>query len=289
MKISEILKNNRVTVSFEVFPPKEWDKIESTKAVVGEMAKSQPSFMSVTYGAAGTRSGFTQEIANEIKSKDITPLSHLTCLTSTRDKIHQVVGELQDNGIENILALRGDIPEGFEFPDDQYFEHAYQLVNEIKSINPDICVGGACYPEMHPESKNRVDDIEHLKQKVDCGVEFLTSQMFFDNDKFLNFYEMCRVKGINVPIIAGIMPITNANQIRRSIELSNSSVPKKFYRIMDRFGDNPKSMKQAGIIYATEQIIDLMANGINNIHIYTMNKPDVASAIMDGLSGIINE
>lgn len=289
MKISEILKNNRVTVSFEVFPPKEWDKIESTKAVVGEMAKSQPSFMSVTYGAAGTRSGFTQEIANEIKSKNITPLSHLTCLTSTRDKIHQVVGELQDNGIENILALRGDIPEGFEFPDDQYFEHAYQLVNEIKSINPDICVGGACYPEMHPESKNRVDDIEHLKQKVDCGVEFLTSQMFFDNDKFLNFYEMCRVKGINVPIIAGIMPITNANQIRRSIELSNSSVPKKFYRIMDRFGDNPKSMKQAGIIYATEQIIDLMANGINNIHIYTMNKPDVASAIMDGLSGIINE
>lgn len=289
MKISEILKNNRVTVSFEVFPPKEWDKIESTKAVVDEMAKSQPSFMSVTYGAAGTRSGFTQEIANEIKSKNITPLSHLTCLTSTRDKIHQVVGELQDNGIENILALRGDIPEGFEFPDDQYFEHAYQLVNEIKSINPDICVGGACYPEMHPESKNRVDDIEHLKQKVDCGVEFLTSQMFFDNDKFLNFYEMCRVKGINVPIIAGIMPITNANQIRRSIELSNSSVPKKFYRIMDRFGDNPKSMKQAGIIYATEQIIDLMANGINNIHIYTMNKPDVASAIMDGLSGIINE
>lgn len=289
MKISEILKNNRVTVSFEIFPPKEWDKIESTKAVVGEMAKSQPSFMSVTYGAAGTRSGFTQEIANEIKSKDITPLSHLTCLTSTRDKIHQVVGELQDNGIENILALRGDIPQGFEFPDDQYFEHAYQLVNEIKDINPDICVGGACYPEMHPESKNRVDDIEHLKQKVDCGVEFLTSQMFFDNDKFLNFYEMCRVKGINVPIIAGIMPITNANQIRRSIELSNSSVPKKFYRIMDRFGDNPKSMKQAGIIYATEQIIDLMANGINNIHIYTMNKPDVASAIMNGLSGIINE
>lgn len=289
MKISEILKNNRVTVSFEIFPPKEWDKIESTKAVVGEMAKSQPSFMSVTYGAAGTRSGFTQEIANEIKSKDITPLSHLTCLTSTRDKIHQVVGELQDNGIENILALRGDIPQDFEFPDDQYFEHAYQLVNEIKDINPDICVGGACYPEMHPESKNRVDDIEHLKQKVDCGVEFLTSQMFFDNDKFLNFYEMCRVKGINVPIIAGIMPITNANQIRRSIELSNSSVPKKFYRIMDRFGDNPKSMKQAGIIYATEQIIDLMANGINNIHIYTMNKPDVASAIMNGLSGIINE
>ena len=289
MKISEILKNNKVTVSFEVFPPKEWDKIENTKKIVGEMAKSNPSFMSVTYGAAGTRSGFTQEIANEIKANSVAPLSHLTCLTSTRDKIHQVVNELQENSIDNILALRGDIPQGFEFPDDQYFEHTYQLVNEIKEINPEICVGGACYPEIHPESKNRVEDIEYLKQKVDCGVEFLTSQMFFDNDKFLNFYEMCRIKGINVPIIAGIMPITNANQIRRSIELSNCSVPKKFYRIMERFGDNPQSMKQAGIIYATEQIIDLMANGVNNIHIYTMNKPEVAKAIMDGISGIINE
>lgn len=288
MKISEILKNNRVTVSFEVFPPKQWDKIENTKSIVREMSLSKPSFMSVTYGAAGTQSGFTQEIANEIKDSGVTPLSHLTCLTSTRAKIHDVVGELQKNGIENILALRGDIPEGFEFPDDQYFEHAYQLVNEIKSIG-DFCIGGACYPEIHPESKNRVEDIEYLKQKVDCGVDFLTSQMFFDNDMFLNFYEMCAVKGINVPIIAGIMPITNANQIRRSIELSNCSVPKKFYRIMDRFGDDPKSMKQAGIIYATEQIIDLMANGVNNIHIYTMNKPDVAAAIMNGLSDIINE
>lgn len=289
MKISEILKNNRVTVSFEVFPPKQWDKIESTKQTVIEMCKEAPSFMSVTYGAAGTTSGFTTEIASQIKQCSIEPLSHLTCLTSTRDKIHQVVTELSENGVENILALRGDIPQGFEFPDEQYFTNAYQLVNEIKSINPDICVGGACYPEIHPESKNRVEDIEHLKQKVDCGVEFLTSQMFFDNDKFLNFVEMCRIKGINVPIIAGIMPITNANQIKRSIELSNCSVPDKFFKIMERFGDDPDKMKQAGIIYATEQIIDLMANGINNIHIYTMNKPDVACAIMNGLSQIINE
>ncbi|MBQ9517841.1 MAG: methylenetetrahydrofolate reductase [Eubacterium sp.] len=287
MKISEILQSNRVTVSFEVFPPKQWDKIENTKALVREMSTAEPSFMSVTYGAAGTQSGFTTEIANEVKNSGITPLSHLTCLTSTRDKIHRVVDELAQNGIENILALRGDIPEGFVFPDKQYFEYAYQLVNEIKSMG-DFCIGGACYPEIHPESKNRVEDIEHLKYKVDCGVEFLTSQMFFDNDKFLNFYEMCRIKGIEVPIIAGIMPITNAKQIMRSIELSNCSVPKKFYRIMERFGDDPKSMKQAGIIYATEQIIDLMANGVNNIHIYTMNKPDVAAAIMNGLSDIIN-
>lgn len=288
MKISDILNENRVTVSYEVFPPKQWDKIESTKAIVKEMCKSSPSFMSVTYGAAGTQSGFTQEIANEVRDNGVTPLSHLTCLTSTREKIHNVVDELERNGVENILALRGDIPDGFEFPDDQYFEHAYQLVNEIKSIG-DFCIGGACYPEIHPESRNRVEDIEYLKQKVDCGLSFLTTQMFFDNDKFLNFYEMCRIKGINVPIIAGIMPITNANQIMRSVQLSNCSVPKKFYKIMERFGDDPNSMKQAGIVYATEQIIDLMANGVNNIHIYTMNKPDVAGAIMNGLSNIINE
>lgn len=289
MKISEILKENRVNVSFEVFPPKQWDKIETTKNVVREMSKKKPAFMSVTYGAAGTTSGFTTEIATEIKNNGVTPLSHLTCLTSTKDKIHAVVNELQEHGISNILALRGDIPEGFEFSNKQYFTHAYQLINEIKEINPDICVGAACYPEIHPESKNRVEDIAHLKEKVDCGAEFLTSQMFFDNEKFLNFVEMCRIKGIEVPIIAGIMPITNANQIKRSIELSNSSVPKKFFRIMERFGDDPNKMKQAGIIYATEQIIDLMANGINDIHIYTMNKPDVAAQIMNGLSHIINE
>lgn len=289
MKISDILKNNKVTVSFEVFPPKQWDKIENTKSVVREMSKSNPAFMSVTYGAAGTTSGFTTEIATEIKSSGVTPLSHLTCLTSTKDKIHEVVNELQQNGIKNILALRGDIPKDFEMPDQRYFSYAYQLIDEIKSINPDICVGAACYPEIHPESKNRIEDIAHLKDKVDCGAEFLTSQMFFDNEKFLNFVEMCRIKGIEVPIIAGIMPITNANQIKRSIELSNSSVPEKFFKIMERFGDDPDKMKQAGIVYATEQIIDLMANGINNIHIYTMNKPEVAESIMKGLSNIINE
>jgi methylenetetrahydrofolate reductase (NADPH) len=287
MKISEILKQNKVTVSFEVFPPKQWDKIEWAKQTVREMSKSNPSFMSVTYGAAGTRSGFTQEIANEIKDSGITPLSHLTCITSTRNKIDEVVLELKKNGIENILALRGDIPEGFVFPDEQYFRYAYELINEIKALG-DFCIGAACYPEVHPESKSKKEDIEHLKYKVECGAEFLTSQMFFDNDKFLEFKELCEIKDINVPIIAGIMPITNANQIKRSIELSNSSVPKKFFKIMERFGDDPKSMKQAGIVYATEQIIDLMANGVNNIHIYTMNKPEVAAHIMNGLSDIIS-
>lgn len=288
MKISEILKNNKVTISFEVFPPKQWDKIESTKAVVAEMAKSKPAFMSVTYGASGTTSGYTTEIANAIKNSGITPLSHLTCLTSTKDKVEGVIDELAANGIENILALRGDIPEGFVFPDEQHFHHAYELVEVIKSRG-DFCIGGACYPEVHPDSRNRIEDLAFLKEKVDCGLDFLTTQMFFDNEIFLNFKENCRIKGIEIPIIAGIMPITNANQIKKSVELSNCAFPKKFKKIVERFGDRPESMKQAGIIYATEQIIDLMANGQNNIHVYTMNKPDVANAIMEGLSHIINE
>ncbi|MCC8016460.1 MAG: methylenetetrahydrofolate reductase [NAD(P)H] [Clostridiales bacterium] len=288
MKISEILKNNKVTVSFEVFPPKEWDKIESTKHIVRQMAKSRPAFMSVTYGAAGTRTGFTTEIANEINSSGVTALSHLTCLTSTKEKINDVLDEWHNNGIENILALRGDIPKGFVFPNDQNFRYAYELVNTIKARG-DFCVGGASYPEIHPESKNRIEDIQHLKEKVDCGLDFLTTQMFFDNDIFLNFKENCLIKGIDIPIIAGIMPITNAGYIKRSIELSGCKLPKKFKRIVERFGENPAAMKQAGIIYATEQIIDLMANGQNNIHIYTMNKPDVAESIMKGLSEIINE
>ena len=288
MKISNILKENKVNVSFEVFPPKQWDKIENTKEVVAKMAKSDPAFMSVTYGAAGTTSGFTTEIATAIKNAGITPLSHLTCLTSTKDKVLGVIDELKEHGVENILALRGDIPQGFTFPDEQYFHHASDLVKVIKSKG-DFCIGGACYPEVHPDSKNLVEDIDHLKYKVDCGVDFLTTQMFFDNEVFLRFKENCEIKGINVPLIAGIMPITNANQIKRSVELSGCAFPKKFEKIVERFGDKPESMKQAGIIYATEQIIDLMANGQNNIHIYTMNKPDVAEAIMKGLSSIINE
>lgn len=287
MKIKEIIANRKTTVSFEVFPPKQWDKIEKTKAVVDEMAKSKPAFMSVTYGAAGTTSGFTSEIAREIMEQGITPLAHLTCLTSTREKIRSVVNGMAADGVENILALRGDIPEGFEFPDDQYYEHAYQLIEEIHSLG-DFCVGGACYPEVHPESPNRVEDIAHLKEKVDCGLDFLTSQMFFDNNVFYNFRELCAVKGIDVPIVAGIMPIVTASTLNRTVKLSGCSLPVKFEKIVERFGDDNDAMKQAGIIYASEQIIDLMANGVNNFHIYTMNKPDVAARIVDCISEIID-
>ncbi len=288
MKISDILKNNKVTVSFEVFPPKEWAKIEDTKKVIEEMVKDKPAWMSVTYGAAGTTSGFTTEIANAIKKDGVTPLSHLTCINSTRDKVNSVLDEFKANGVENILALRGDKPKDFIPAEKPDYHYAYELINDIKAKGG-FCIGGACYPEIHPDSPNRVEDIARLKEKVDCGLDFITTQMFFDNDAFYNFREMCAIKEINVPIVAGIMPITNAKQIKRSVELSNCSVPKKFEKIMERFGENPEVMKQAGIIYATEQIIDLMANGVNNVHIYTMNKPDVAHKIMEGLSAIINE
>lgn len=288
MKVKDIIKDNKVTVSFEVFPPKEWDKVENTKNVINELAKFSPSFMSVTYGAAGTTSGFTTEIANSVKENGITPLAHLTCLTSTRDKIHTVVNELKENGIENILALRGDIPKDFVFPDKQYYTYASQLIEEIHSLG-DFCVGGACYPEIHPESENRVTDIAHLKEKVDCGLDFLTTQMFFDNEVFYNFREMCAIKGIDVPLIAGIMPITNVNLIERTVKLAGCTLPKKFTKLVDRFGSNNAAMKQAGIVYATEQIVDLLANGVNNIHIYTMNKPDIAGKITQGLGDIINE
>ncbi len=288
MKISDILKNNKVTVSFEVSPPKEWAKIEDTKKVIEEMVKDKPAWMSVTYGAAGTTSGFTTEIANAIKKDGVTPLSHLTCINSTRDKVNSVLDELKANGVENILALRGDKPKDFIPAEKPDYHYAYELINDIKDKGG-FCIGGAGYPEIHPDSPNRVEDIARLKEKVDCGLDFITTQMFFDNDAFYNFREMCAIKEINVPIVAGIMPITNAKQIKRSVELSNCSVPKKFEKIMERFGENPEVMKQAGIIYATEQIIDLMANGVNNVHIYTMNKPDVAHKIMEGLSAIINE
>ena len=288
MKVKDIIRNNKVTVSFEVFPPKEWDKIESTKSVINDLAKLSPSFMSVTYGAAGTTSGFTTEIANSVKEKGITPLAHLTCLTSTRDKIHTVVNELKENGIENILALRGDIPKDFVFPDKQYYTYASQLIEEIHTLG-DFCVGGACYPEIHPESENRVTDIAHLKEKVDCGLDFLTTQMFFDNEVFYNFREMCAIKGIDVPLIAGIMPITNVNLIERTVKLAGCRLPKKFTKLVERFGSDNAAMKQAGIVYATDQIIDLLANGVNNIHIYTMNKPDIAEKITQGIGDIINE
>lgn len=286
MRIIDVLKDEQVHISCELFPPKQGYQLENVKQVVQEIAYLRPSYMSVTYGATGGTSDYTVDIANEIQNKNGIPaLAHLTCASSTREKVHEVVEQLKAKKIENILTLRGDIPENADFPLPNQYKHASELIADVKSFG-DFCIGGACYPEGHPEAATMQEDIEHLKEKVDAGCDFLTTQMFFDNGIYYNFMYKILKKNINVPVVAGIMPVTNATQIKRIISLSGNNVPPRFKAIVDRFSDNPAAMKQAGIAYATEQIIDLIANGVNNIHIYTMNKPDVAGAIFHNLSEI---
>lgn len=285
MKVSEILKEDKVTISCEIFPPKKGSQLENYKGIVAEMAALKPSYISCTYGATGGTSDYTVEIADTINSCNIPAIAHLTCASSTKEKVFSVIEELKARNIENILALRGDIPENVDFPLPNQYHHATELIADIKSKG-DFCIGGACYPEGHPEAATMEEDLDHLKEKVDAGCDYLTTQLFFDNNMYYSFMYKALRKNINVPVVAGIMPITNANQIKRSISLSGSQVPAKFLRIVDRFGEDPESMKQAGIAYATDQIIDLIANGVNHIHIYSMNKPEVAAAIMDNLSSI---
>lgn len=242
--------------------------------------------MSVTYGASGGISEHTVDLANEVQNVNgVLALAHLTCASSSRDKIQEVLKELEEHQIENILALRGDIPETLEFPLPDQYHHASELIEEIRNFG-DFCIGGACYPEGHPEAESIEMDIDNLKRKVDAGCEFLTTQMFFDNNILYNFLYRALKKRIEVPIIAGIMPVTNVNQIKRITSLSGTILPQRFRAIVERFADYPAALKQAGIAYATEQIIDLVANGVNHVHIYTMNKPDVAGAIFQNLSEI---
>ena len=287
MKISDILVEKTPHLSFEVFPPKTDAAYEGVLKATEAIAELKPSYMSVTYGAGGGTSKNTVKIASHIKDKyNVPSLAHLTCVSSTKEEVHQVIDQLKASGIENILALRGDIPQESEFPLPNHYQYAYELIEDIKSQG-DFCIGAACYPEGHVETEHKKDDISNLKTKVGCGVDFLTTQMFFDNNIFYNFLYRIREKGILVPVIPGIMPITNKKQLRRSMELSGTAVPQRFLAIIDRFGDDPEAMKQAGIAYATDQIIDLIANGINHIHVYSMNKPDVAAAIMNNLSAIL--
>lgn len=286
MKISELLKTKEVTISCELFPPKKGSELPKAHEIVKEMAELRPAFMSVTYGASGGISEHTVDLANEVQNVNGVPvLAHLTCASSGRDKIQEVLRELREHEIENILALRGDIPEDLEFPLPNQYHHASELIEEIKLFG-DFCIGGACYPEGHPEAESIESDIDNLKRKVEAGCEFLTTQMFFDNNILYNFLYRTLKKGIEVPVIAGIMPVTNANQIKRITSLSGTVLPQRFRAVVERFADSPAALKQAGIAYATDQIIDLIANGINNVHIYTMNKPDVAGAILKNLSEI---
>ena len=290
MKISEILKSDELTLSFEVFPPKTESAFDSIKAATEEIASLKPAFMSVTYGAGGGTSKYTVEIAKNIeKSYGVPTLAHLTCVSSTRAAVRERIRDMKDAGISNVMALRGDIPADM-LGDDRTkwdYNHAIELVRELRESGGDFCIGGACYPEVHPESRNADEDIKHLLEKVNAGCDFLTTQMFFDNELFYAFLERARGAGINVPIIPGIMPITRANQIERAIKLSGSYMPRRFISLVDKFGSNPAAMTQAGIAYATDQIIDLFANGITNVHVYSMNNPRVASAILSNLSDIL--
>jgi methylenetetrahydrofolate reductase (NADPH) len=289
MKITELLKSDKLTMSFEVFPPKTDTSFESVKKATEEIAQMRPAYMSVTYGAGGGTSKYTLDIAQNImKTCGVLTLAHLTCISSDRDTIHQRIKEIKDAGIKNVMALRGDLtPELMLDRSGCDYQYAAELVRDLKESGADFCIGGACYPEIHIESKNYREDIAHLKEKVDAGCEFLTTQMFFDNNIFYNYMWKLREAGINVPIIPGIMPITNGNQIDRAIKLSNSFMPRRFRMLVDKFGDNPDAMKQAGIAYTTEQVIGLYANGIKNVHIYTMNKPDIAKALLENLSDIL--
>ncbi len=285
MKVIDILNRDSLSLSFEVFPPKSSETYENIKNSALEIAKLNPDFMSVTYGAGGTTDKYTLDVAESILETGVTPIAHLTCVCSDRDKIKDTLARMKSMGIENILALRGDIPDGMSQKSLDY-SHACDLAAEIKAFGG-FCIGGACYPEGHPESENQKQDIQNLKTKVEAGCEFLTTQMFFDNNILYNFLYKAREAGITVPVIPGIMPVTNPAQVKRIRSLSGTVLPRRFIQIVDRFGSSPAAMKQAGIAYATEQIVDLYANGIKTVHVYSMNKPDVAAKIKANLEDII--
>ncbi len=292
MKLTKIFEREELTLSFEVFPPKTDSAFDGVKAAVREIARLSPAFMSVTYGAGGGTSRYTLDIAEKVEGLYGVPtLAHLTCVSSTKETVRRMIEDIAAAGIQNVMALRGDIPADRKDEDRSTWDYRYasSLVRELRESGHDFCIGGACYPEVHPESDNQKEDIRRLKEKVDAGCDFLTTQMFFDNNLLYNFLYKIREAGINVPVVAGIMPITNGKQVSRAIGLSGSFMPQRFKSLVDKFGDDPEAMKQAGIVYATDQIIDLYANNVKHVHVYSMNKPDVAIAIMRNLSGIIGK
>ncbi len=287
MTIAELFSASGVRMSCEIFPPKAFDKVEEVKDVVREICALHPAYVSVTYGAAGKTPYFTREMSECVQQYGVTALNHLTCINDTKSKVQNVLDDLCEAGVNNVLALRGDLPEEVDFPGEDHFRYAAELIADIKERGG-FCVGAACYPEGHPEAPDRDTDLGYLKIKQDAGADFLTTQMFFDNNILYQFLYRALQKGITIPVSAGVMPVVNARQIRRITALSGASLPTRFLAILDRFGSDPESMKKAGIAYATDQIIDLIANGVNHIHLYTMNRPDIARAIFENLGCILD-
>lgn len=287
MKIIDILKNKRVTLSFEVFPPKTADAVPTALAAAEAIAALYPDFMSVTYGAGGGTSDFTVHIASAVKKTyGVEVMPHLTCLSSTKEKVTETLQDYKEAGFETIMALRGDVPADGTKKND--FEHATDLMKQIKSFDSSMSLGGACYPEGHPESPSLAADIENIRSKVDAGAQFLSTQMFFDNSLFYSYLNRLHAAGIDVPVLAGIMPITNKRILTRSLAMSGTAVPARYIAMVDAYGDSPEAMKQAGIAYATEQILDLYANGVRNVHVFAMNKPDVAKAISENIRPVLD-
>ena len=284
--ISDLLKQKEFTFSCEIFPPQKGAELCGVLELVQNTAQLGPDFVSVTCGAGGTTAGTTREVARHIEMCGVTALAHVTCAALDKDQVTGLLGALADDGIKNILALRGDLPHSEKAPKPGHYQYASELVADIKSRGG-FCIGGACYPEGHVESYNQDEDIAFLKEKVDAGCDFLATQMFFDNSVLYKFLFKLLKKDIDVPVVAGIMPVTNKKQIAKILEVSGTALPARFQNILDKFGDNPPAMQQAGIAYATEQITDLIANGVRGIHVYTMNKPEIAAKIMDNLSCII--
>ncbi len=290
MKLRELFDRDIHNISFEVFPPKTSTSFDNVMSAAKQIATLRPAFISVTYGAGGGTSKYTLDIAKNLsESANVPTLAHLTCVSSSRKTIYEQIEAMQSAGIENVLALRGDLTPELENSDRSKWEyrHSTELMHDIKTSGADFCMGGACYPEIHPESPNQKTDIYYLKKKQDAGCEFLATQMFFDNNLFFSFLYKAREAGVTIPIIPGIMPITKAEQVERAVKLSGSFMPHRFKSLVDHFGSNPEGMKQAGIAYATDQIIDLFANGIKLVHVYSMNKPDVAAKIMENVSAMV--
>ncbi len=286
-KIIDILKNGKVHISCELFPPKQGAELQNSLEIAKKIAAVRPSYMSVTYGAGGSTVGYSAALAKEVQANGLPALAHLTCMKADEEKICGVLGQLQEFGVNNILALRGDVPADLEGAYTGRFKNASDLMSFIKKQG-DFCVGGAAYPEGHPESGSLEQDIENTKYKVEAGVDFLVTQMFFDNTILYSYMFRLLRAGINIPVVPGIMPVTNAKQINRICQLSGTKLPPQFRAMVEKFADKPEALKQAGIAYATGQIIDLIANGFDNVHIYTMNKPEIIGGIMESLSEIVD-
>jgi len=290
VKISDVLKKKVPTVSVEIFPPRKDSDMRFVMDTVTEVASCGPSFISVTYGAGNTPCRRTTvEIVDHIqRNLGVTGVAHLTCVSSTREEVAKKLTDMKARGVKNVLALRGDLSRDREYPMPGEYRYASELVEDIRRFG-DFCIGAACYPEGHVECSSRAEDLGHLKEKVDAGCDFLITQMFFDNDVLYNFLYRLRDKGITVPVAAGIMPVTRISQVKRMCEMSGTTIlPKNFASILDKFGSRPEALRQAGIAYATEQAIELIAGGVEHIHIYSMNTASVACSIMQSLSGVIN-